>query len=183
MTNVFETPHSPLRRGADNGLRLGLYLTVLYGCMVGSARWPGLSLLFLALAVGVPFFAYMLLRGDYRHADGLHNMAAVWLNGLVMFVGGALLSSMILYVYLRWIDPGYLPGQWDLLVEGLREAPDAEVRAFSEQCRRAAENGFSISPIIFAMSLVWMCAFGGTVTSLVLALIITMRRPSRRVNK
>lgn len=179
MTSLNQNGYSPAKCGADNGLRFGVYLSLIYAAMIGSAFMPVANLIMLVLLVGVPFFVFRLLSADYRRAAGGHNLAAVWLNGMMTFICGGLLASLVLFVYLRWVNPGFLSMQWDMIVNGFASSPDPSLREFSEQCRAAAENGFQVSPIIFSMSLLWMVAFAGTLTSLVLAVIIALRGRKR----
>ena len=96
-----------------------------------------------------------------------------------MFFGGALLAGALLTAYLSWIDPDYIMDSIRTTVDLLEQSPDSDSQQTAEQFRTAMDNGFSISPVIFSMTLVWMTATSGSVLSLIIATVIVHKRRNK----
>ncbi len=79
--------------------------------------------------------------------------------------------------YLRWINPTHLSDEWTLMASTFAESPDASVRAYGEQLQSALDNGFTLSPGVFTMTLVWMAGFTGSLLALALALLVKRSDP------
>ena len=170
---------SPFRRGADNGFKFGAYLIALYATLVAGNSVPFLGLISFALMAGVPGVTYMLLRRDHMLPEGPKTVGALWIDGLIMFFGGALLAGALLTAYLSWIDPDYIMDSIRTTVDLLEQSPDSDSQQTAEQFRTAMDNGFSISPVIFSMTLVWMTATSGSVLSLIIATVIVHKRRNK----
>ena len=171
-------PLSPFRRGADNGFRFGAYLTAIYALMAAGNHVPLLSILTLALMAGVPAMIYMLLRRDRTSPGGLPTLGALWIDGLLTFLGGGILAGAVMMIYLNWIEPDYIAGNLEQTIAMLDESPDPQSHDLAEQLRTAIDNGFNISPIMFTMTMLWLVATSGSVLSLVIAAIIIHKHPT-----
>lgn len=170
-------PLSPFRRGADNGFRFGAYLTAIYALMVVGDHVPLLGILTLALMAGVPAMIYLLLRRDRTLPGGLPTLGALWIDGLLTFLGGGILAGAVMMIYLNWIEPAYLADNLQHAIAMLDSSPDPQSHDLAEQMRTAIDNGFSISPIMFTMMTLWLVATSGSVLSLVIAAIIIHKHP------
>lgn len=166
------TPLSPFRCGADNGFRFGIYLTALYAAMIFSANVAVLSIVTLALMVAVPAVVFLLLRRDRRRPGWPDTISSLWIDGLFTFLCGGLIASVMLLVYLRWIDPGYISANIDAAITTLQNSSEASQQQLADDLTTAIDNGLSLSPTAFAMSLLWLTVASGSVLSLVLAIII-----------
>ena len=170
-------PLSPLRCGARNGLRFGVYLTVFYAASLFSRQAAVLNLLSLVMIVAVPFVVYFLMKADYRAVAGRYSVGSLWLDGMTTVVCGSLVAGVFMLAYLRWINPTHLSDEWTLMASTFAESPDASVRAYGEQLQSALDNGFTLSPGVFTMTLVWMAGFTGSLLALALALLVKRSDP------
>ncbi len=173
-------PLSPYRRGADNGFLLGIYISVLYVCMLQSSRVPLLNIAAMAMIVAVPVVTYFLLRRDRVAPGGMPTLGALWVDGLITFLCGGLIGSLVMFVYLRWIEPDFIISNLEQTIELLNDAPDASGRELAREMRTALDSGFSVSPIFFAMSMLWMAGASGSVLSLIVSAIVVKRHPLQK---
>lgn len=171
-------PLSPFRRGAENGFRFGAYMTVIHATVIGSSSVPLLNVVTLALLAGAPALLYMLMRRDRTAEGGLPTLGALWLDGLLTILCGAMLASAVLTVYLRWIDPDFLISNLEQAVALLEASGDPSSLEMADKMHTAISNGFSISPITFSMMLLWMAGTSGSLLSLVIAAIINHKHPT-----
>lgn len=173
-------PLSPFRRGADNGFLLGIYISVLYICMLLSSKVPVLNIVTLTMMLAVPVIVYFLLRRDRVAPGGMPTLGALWVDGLITFLCGGLIGSLVMFVYLRWIEPDFIISNLEQTVEMLKDAPDASGRELADEMQTAIDSGFSVSPIMFAMSMLWLAATSGSILSLIVSAIVVKRHPLQK---
>lgn len=174
----------PMQQGMHNGMRFGLWLTAFYALSFGSARFPLLSIPALFCLAALPVVLYICMRRDFRASQGVHTVGTLWLNGLLTVIGGALLASVPLVIFLQWIDPQYLPDQWETTVNMLAASDDAQTQHMAAELRQALDNGFEISPIIFTMTMLWTMTFIGSILALILGIVVksTVPRYTKNIN-
>lgn len=62
--------HSIYNKGANDGWKMGLYLTAMFLTQAASIYNPALSLIGAVMMLGIPFVAYILLRRAYVESHG-----------------------------------------------------------------------------------------------------------------
>lgn len=150
--------------GARSGLFLGVVFTAMSACMLLCTRYAELSLLFIALgltAVVYPVWSMARLvavRLEYV------NFAVLWLCGILQFVLGAMIATLLTAVCLKYAVPGYLD---DYVGELIRLAG---VRA--DRVDPVLESMPALDPLQFTGGMFWLTAFGGSVYSLLLATML-----------
>lgn len=170
-------PLSPARCGASNGLRFAAYVGAIYLTSVVSAMLPVVQLLTFMLIIGAPAVIYLLLANDMRRSGNTWTAGALWLDGLICVIGGAAIGGAALLAYLQWIDPTFLSSQWDIAIATLDASGDPASQQLADDFRRAIDNGFSISPTMFVMSLIWLATLTGSIMSFIVATIVRLRAP------
>ncbi len=166
-----------MQQGMHNGLRFGLLLTLFYALTLGSAHLPWLNLPGLVCLAALPVALFVWMRKDYIASKGLHTVGTLWLNGLLTVIGGALLASVPMVIFLQWISPDFLPQLWESMVQVLDTSADVQARNMAADIRVALDNGFAISPIIFTLSLLWTATFLGSILSLIMGIVIKASGP------
>lgn len=168
MTNLT----SPVRLGASRGIITGIYLAIMFmsslflsGTVLDGALTTGMAIVF-------PFLLYKIMRHDFVATGRRFSVGAMWLEGLTAIMGGALIASTLMFVYLRWIEPDYIATRWAEMTEELASAPDPAMNELAESFKTASANGFAITPIMLTMSMLWMAAFSGSVLSLIVAAVV-----------
>lgn len=162
---------SPVRIGARRGLPTGIYLGVMF---MSSLLLSGTVLdgaVSMAMVILFPVFIYRILRTDLAASGGKMSTGALWLEGLTAIMGGALIASTIMFIYLRWIEPDFLSTRWAEMIEQLASAPDPAMNELAANFESASANGFVVSPIMLTMSMLWSAAFTGSILSLIAAAI------------
>ena len=173
-------PLSPKRRGADNGFLLGIYISVLYIGMLLSSKAPVLNFVVLAMMLAVPVIVYILLRRDRTAPGGMPTLGALWIDGLITFLCGGLIGSLVMFVYLRWIEPDFIVSNLEQTIGILRDAPDPSGRELADEMQAAIDSGLSVSPILFAMTMLWFVGVSGSLLSLIVSAIVINRHPLQK---
>lgn len=176
MTHDLESPRRYIvRRGASDGAILGLLFTAIFFCSVYSDRLPLLAVIALMMIVAVPLAAYLFLRRSFTQAHFHMALATVWLQGILLFIFGALLTTVGVYLFFRFIEPDYVSRLFDkYLALSEREAIDG---TFTDTIRRMRDVKFFPRPVDMVMSTLWAISFFGSMLSLLLAPFV---RRSRR---
>ncbi|MDE6315749.1 MAG: DUF4199 domain-containing protein [Muribaculaceae bacterium] len=172
--------YSPFRRGAEDGVLFGVYLGALSVCMLAGLRVSVLEVLFLILAVGVPFYCFRRQRRSYVSAGGSLAVAPLWMQGIVMFFCGSIIMALVTMIYLQWVDPDYLAYLKAMVTESVALDPGA----FAASGIKPADidNLFAIiTSAKFAVEMLWLSIFTGSILSLLTAVIVPLKRiPQKR---
>ena len=91
------------------GTYLGAYIILAYLVSVLTVKYTALSLLAIPLFIGIPFVAFFLIR---RFRDSTQApffpFPVSWMLSILTFLFATVLSCMVAYLYLRFIDNGAL---------------------------------------------------------------------------
>ena len=91
------------------GTYLGAYIILAYLTSVLTVKYTALSLLAIPLFIGIPFVAFFLIR---RFRDSTQApffpFPVSWMLSILTFLFATVLSCMVAYLYLRFIDNGAL---------------------------------------------------------------------------
>ncbi|MCM1110204.1 MAG: DUF4199 domain-containing protein [Clostridium sp.] len=169
---------SPYRRGADRGLPFGVYLTVLFFVMVGSQRWGFLSLVMMVMIVAVPFIIYRFLRSTYVEERGLSSLSSLWMQGIMTFGCGAIISALAAYIYMRFLDPSFILRNARSAIEIYNGMDNENSRAVARGLEVLIENNALPTPIQVAVQSIWGAVLSGSLLSLLMGLLVRARRPS-----
>lgn len=173
---------SPYKRGADNGIVMGIYMSVT--CCVWSyavfdtGATPMLGLLGMVLALGVPGLLFIMMRRSFVKDDGLTPLAALWMEGIMTFIFGGLIALVAGYVFMRFVQPDYLANLYELMHRSLLTAAKNSQGADAEQYRQIAANfqvmverGEMPDALGLLVNMMWGIAFSGCIVSLLVALL------------
>lgn len=165
----------PYRRGADAGLPFGLYLSAMYVASVYSASLPLLGLLVTLMFFLVPVIVYKSLRRSFLADNGTTMGSSLWMQGIMMFLCGGLIYSLVVMVYCRWINPTYIADSFTNMATVLA-ADGGEMSArVAETSRLVVENGAVPSAASWAMAVFWLVVFSGSLLSGLCALLVRAR--------
>lgn len=175
---------SPYRRGADEGFLFGLYLIVLFLAMTGAERHGLLGLVTMVLAIGVPFIIYALLRRTYRQEGGTTTLSSLWMQGIMIFLCGSMLSGVVAYIYMRYIDPSFLLRNARSAIEVYESLDNPSAREIARGMETLIEHGALPTPIQIVFQSIWSAVLSGSLLSLVTGLIVrsTGNRRLRQAN-
>lgn len=154
------------RRGAEDGLGFGLYLSALVIFLFLSVKVTPLSFAFVAMAAGVPFYVYWRLRRSFVDSEGTQSFPSLWMQGITMFFCAGLCMMAAGCVYMTWIDPYYLHNLGALAIEAL----DYGSYAGSSLTPDEISNMFAVmTPLNLMLEFLWLAMFTGSILSMIMA--------------
>lgn len=165
--------------GASDGFWVGLSMGVCIMCMVASYHHPWLGMIGLLLIIATPFMAWWFLRRAWVNARVPATFSAVWLHGICIFLFGGIIMSLLMYVALRFLEPGWIENQTMLAAQRLAE--DTQTVEQAKILTKIVESGQLPSPIYTAVSSIWLVAFTGSMWSMIFAFILTRFRRYTRL--
>lgn len=163
-------------RGADDGFWLGLYLSVLFFLTVFALKVPVLNIAAGAMALGVPFLTYFFIRRTHVAAHGMTVFSALWMQGITMFACGCLIFGAVSFVYLRWIDPGFLVRMLELGVEYYRASPSESAHLLADEFQMIIDSKVIPSALNIAFGWMWLGMFSGSILSMIVAGIVRIKK-------
>ena len=162
-------PSDIFGRAARVGPVAGVYFTVLFLCAAYSGMHPLLSILALILLLSVPWLLYRRLSATAAAVAKVRTVP-LWTEGIYSFLFGGLIMALLVYMWLRFVDPGYVR---------MREYPQSASHELRHAVEAVLEQGSLPGAIQMAMSLFWTVTFTGAVLSLPVAFIIAKIKSSR----
>lgn len=158
--------------GANDGLKMGIYLSAMFVLQCIGASNLTLMAFGTIMMLCIPVVAYILLRKGYRDSGGRSTFSAVWLHGILIFLCGSLIMAMVIYIYLRYIDPAFLRNTLSGLIEAYGSIEDEGARQLTDILTTIQDQNLLPSPIQYAFTMIWTCGFFGSILSMILALIV-----------
>ncbi len=167
---------SPYRRGADDGFIFGIYLSAMFLASLLSTHFPVLSLVSLLMAAIVPVVIFLFMKRFDSALREYSTFPMLWMQGVVIFVCGILISGTVMVVYLKWIEPDYVITQLHTLVEAGATSDDANVKSFAKVAEQMLEANFIPTPIVIVTELIMLAIVTGSILSIILSTYFTVRR-------
>ena len=165
-------PRSIYTYGANDGLKMGIYLSVMFLLQcIGTGNLMLMSLGTLMMLC-IPMAAYILLRKAYRDSGGHSTFSAIWLHGILMFLLGSLILALVIYIYLRFVNPRFLSDTLSTLIDAYSEIDSPQTSQLTDMLTTIKQQNLLPSPIQYAFSMIWTCGFFGSILSMLLALIV-----------
>lgn len=164
------------RRGADDGLWLGLYLTVIFALMVASVSHPAFNIPGLGMMLGVPFLTYYYLRRTHVDAHGMTSFSALWMQGIVMFGCGCLIFCLLAFVYMRWINPGFINGLMHMAIDSYNQSDVPQAQQLAADFQSLLDNHLVPTPLQLVLGWLWLGMFSGSLLSMIVAVFVRVRR-------
>lgn len=155
------------------GTRFGILFTCMSACLLYSPRIGALSLLLVILGSLAMLYLPFALAKVARVNQAYSGFAALWMSGIVMYICGALICSLLTLIFLLFLEPGYLDGYVRNLIEQIMAQPNAP--------KPDLKDLVIPTPMEFVSSMFWATGFFGSLLSLVLALILPHTGFFRRI--
>lgn len=158
--------------GANDGLKMGVYLSVMFLLQCTGMAHMLLMTFGTLMMLCIPIVAYIILRKGYVRSGGISTFSAVWLHGILMFLCGSLILALVMYVYLRFLNPGFMSGLLNSLIEVYSGIDNPQAEQLTDLLTSIKQQNMLPSPIQYAFSMIWTCGFIGSILSMILALIV-----------
>lgn len=115
------------------GTYLGAYMILAYLAIMLTIRHTMLSLLSIPLLFGIPVVAFFLIR---RFRDSTQApffpFPVSWMLSILTFLFATVLSCMVAYLYLRFLDHGALAAGLTALMDSMKQSSDAVTAAMTD---------------------------------------------------
>ncbi|HZK03486.1 MAG TPA: DUF4199 domain-containing protein [Bacteroidaceae bacterium] len=167
------------------GIFLGVYQTVTLISMILTVNFKIGSFIFMLLTLGLPFVAGFLIK-KFRDKNNIvfFPFSMAWLFSLLTFMFASLLSVMLFYLFLRFIDNGQFLAnmssmfeEFKQMLEQLNKLNDNTIPfSFFDQIDSYIEyyKSLSITGLIkdlFSTNLLW-----GNIFSLIIAIFVKRKK-------
>ncbi len=169
---------SPYRRGADDGFYFGLYLTAMFFSSIFSQHFALLSLLSMAMIVLVPFVIYRFMRSYNRDLGHAASFPMLWMQGVVIFFCGILISGAALVVYMKWIEPDFVINQLHSVADMAGMAPGTMIDSAADMASKMLDAQFIPTPMAIVTELIMLAIASGSILSIILSAVFAIRRKS-----
>lgn len=171
---------SPYRRGADDGLIFGLYLTLMFFGSIFAPKLPLLGLLSFALMAGVPAIIALFLYRYNRNQHGCASFSELWMSGIVTFICGSFISGALLIVYMKWIEPDFIVNQLNGLIEASKQVPGTALEEAGNMASQMIDANFIPSATAIASEVIMLAIVSGSLLSMIISsLLVIMNRNKR----
>ena len=115
------------------GTYLGAYIILVYLAIMLTIRYSILSLISIPLMIGIPVVAFFLIR---RFRDSTQvpffPFPVSWMLSILTFLFATVLSCMVAYLYLRFLDHGSLAAGLTALMDSMKQSSEALTAAMTD---------------------------------------------------
>lgn len=170
-----QTP-SPYRRGAAQGMYFGIYLSLLFLASVYSITYPVMGLAMMLLLIGVPFYIYKCLRASFVADRGTTQLSSLWMQGIMVFLCGALIQGVVAIVYLKWIEPAFIITQLHTVIDFYRGIDSPEAQEMARVLQNMIDINLVPTAASMVMEMICFSVFTGSLLSVILSIIVRMRK-------
>ena len=170
-------PKSVFRRGAEDGAKFGIYLSVMFIFVALSTTLPLLGYLSTLMALAVPIYAFFTLRRGYIENGCFYTFSELWTYGIMLFACGALIMAVTIVAYTTWINPGFIYQQCQIAIEAYKSLNDPTATEIVSALEKVMEQNLLPTPTQLAGNLFSFSVFSGSILSIILAPIIRFFKP------
>lgn len=168
-------PINVYARGLEDGAVMGPLLIAVFAAMVLSLSYLWVNMVLLVLIVAVPVVCYMRLRRSLRSTDGRATFSMLWMEGIMMFLGASMFFGAASFVFLRWIQPGFVMDMLRAAYDTYSAMPGENASALADELQMIISSGVVPSAAGVASGWMWLTMFTGSVLSALVALLLKAR--------
>lgn len=175
-------PKSVFRRGAEDGVKFGIYLSIMFLCVAFSTSVPLLGFLSTFMALGVPVFAYITLNKGYRDNGCFYKFPEMWTYGIVLFACGAMIMALTIVVFTSWIYPTFIYDQCQIAIDAYRSLNNPSANEIAASLQKVADQKLLPSPFTIAWNIFTFSVFSDSILSMIFAPIIRFFNDRKKRN-
>ncbi|MCH5240626.1 MAG: DUF4199 domain-containing protein [Muribaculaceae bacterium] len=167
---------------SETGVPMGLYLTLMSGCLLMSVKFQFLLMLLMPLSIGFPFVLWWQMKRILREESSYNKFSSLWLGGIYTVIFGTLICMFLSAIYVVFVEPNFVGLYFTQAIEAVESSPLAgEYEATVELMRNAMEAHILPSGLEFLTTMGWLTCFTGCILSLFIALL--MNRGNKSVTR
>lgn len=171
---------SVYKRGAHDGLFMGVLLSVAFLADVATLYIPAVAMLSLALKIMVPVMAYVWLRRDYRRYPTMRFFSALWMHGIAFFFFGSLICAAVMYFYMQFVNPTFIISTVRQSIEIYNGLDVPSAKQFADSMQALIDQHLLPSPITLAVTQIWATTFLGSMLTLVLTFLVKLFNKNKK---
>lgn len=176
------TVNQLIKFASEQGLYMGLYLTLMSACIVLSTSYPQLPMLLLPLSLFLPLVLWRLLKPTIAADADNAAISPLWLTGIYIFIFATLICGLLTAGYLNFFHPTFVIDYVQQAINTVENSPMAaafadQLAVMNDAIARKAVPTF----MEFVFSMMWSSAFFGSIISLIVALVMNFvyrKRPN-----
>lgn len=149
---------------ARQGIVFGILFSLMSACLLAAAFVPGMNLLFILLAMATLFYLPASLSAIVAPQSSYCTFPALWMSCIIQFTCGALICALLTAAFLVIISPGFLSHYVKTLLE--------QFNAMQPESTLDTSTIVTPSPMQFVGSLFWATSFFGSMTGLIMGMIL-----------
>lgn len=172
-----DKPKSVYTLGAEDGLYMGPLMAATVIFIGASTYAPWLAIPGLLCAFAVPVLAYLRLARSYRSTPLPVSFSTLWLQGIAMFFFGGLVMAVVAFVTMRWIAPGFINHQVEMIINVYSSMDDPQALNMAHTFQKIKDAGALPKPLDIALQLLYLAVFSGSILSICFAMLLKRRRP------
>ena len=162
------------------GVPFGLYLSCAALSSIFADWLAPLSLVFILLVLGAPVLTYAFQRRKFIEDDGFTEYAGLWMLGIMLYILGTIISSLVAYLVLTYVRPDFMIEQTQRFIDIYGQQPEMRDSEFISTLQLMVDRGLTPKPIEMVFSVFWFVTFGGSVVSAITALFARRSLHKRR---
>ena len=168
---------SVLRRGAEDGVSFGVYLSALFMFAAFSSKLPILGHISSIMALAVPVYTFITLRKGFVRNGYFYTFSEVWTHGIILFLCGTLILATTIVVYISWFNPTFIYDQCQLAITAYQQIGGPIGTEMASSLEMIIKNGMLPTPLSIAGNIISFGVFSGSILSLLLTPVIRYFRP------
>lgn len=177
---MMEPKRSIFQCAGQWGLPFGLYLSCAAVASIYADWFAPLQLVFLILLLGTPVVAYAFQRRKFIEDNGFTEYAGLWMLGIMLFILGTIISSLVVYLVLQYLRPNYIYEQTQMAIDTYKQLPQMRDSEMLEILQKMVDRRLLPTPIETVFNAFWFITFGGCLVSAVTALVARRSLPKRQ---
>ncbi len=177
-----EPKKSIYHRAGEWGFPFGLYLSCAAAASIFADWFVPLNFIFIVLLLGTPIVVYYFQRRKFIEDDGFTEYAGLWMLGIMLFILGTVVASLVVFLILQYGRPGFIYEQAQAAVDLYSKMPQMQDSEMLQVIKRAIDEKMLPTPIETVFNAFWFITFAGSLLSALTALAAQrpLRRPGRR---
>lgn len=170
--SVMKETKSLYRHAAEWGVPFGICLSAISVSFIYCDKIQLLSYLCFALSLTLPFMTFRLQRQYFVRAYGFADFSALWMMGILAFIFGALIMSLVTYLVVHIARPGWLYEWAQWAIERGSASADRRINESLMTLKNIVDNNLLPRAIEVISLEFWFVSFIGSVLSAVMALVV-----------
>ena len=156
------------RRGANDGMFLGLWMSAIFICGAYSQNISLLAWLTLLMMAAVPVIVYGWLKRDWLKWPQMRFFSAAWMHGICIFFFGSLIMAAVIVIFMKFIRPDFILESVRRAIEIYRSLDDPEAANMAHTLQEMINRHMLPTPVNLGITMIWTVTFTGSILSMIL---------------